>query len=69
MSLFRNFKIRETQTIQFRWETFNVFNHPEFAPPVGVLTSALFGQSISTITAAGGFTSNRQMQFALRYMF
>jgi hypothetical protein len=33
------------------------------------LTSPFFGQSISTITAAGGFTSNRQMQFALRFMF
>ncbi len=49
---------------------FNVFNTPQFANP-GSTTSATaaFGQSLGTIAAVGGFGSNRQIQFALRYGF
>jgi hypothetical protein len=69
-SLFKNFKVSERQTLQFRAETFNLFNTPEFSQPGASLASpATFGRSLSTIATIGGFSSNRQMQFALRYGF
>ena len=69
-SLFKNFKIREQGVVQFRAEVFNLFNTPEFNQPGATLSSpATFGRSFSTISTIGGFTSNRQMQLALRYNF
>jgi hypothetical protein len=69
-SLFKNFKVRERQTLQFRAESFNLFNTPEFSNPGANLAApATFGRSLSTIATTGGFSSNRQMQFALRYGF
>jgi hypothetical protein len=69
-SLFKNFKVREGHSLQFRAETFNLFNTPEYNQPGASLASpATFGRSLSTITTIGGFASNRQMQFALRYGF
>jgi hypothetical protein len=69
-SLFKNFKVKEQQTLQFRAEMFNMFNTPQFAIPFADLNApATFGKSLSTITSAGGFGSNRQVQFALKYLF
>src|SRR5262249_41662200 len=69
-SLFKNFKIAERQALQFRAEVFNLFNTPQFSQPGASLAApASFGRSLSTIATIGGFSSNRQMQFALRYGF
>src|SRR5882724_4002773 len=68
-SLFKNFRVRENQTLQFRSEFFNIFNTPQFANPVGDISSPAFGQSLNTIGSAGGFGSNRQIQFALKFLF
>lgn len=69
-SLFKNFKIRETQGVQFRAEMFNIFNTPQFSNPGSTTNApATFGKSFTTIPAVGGFGSNRQIQFALRYAF
>jgi hypothetical protein len=69
-SLFKNFRVKEHQTLEFRAEIFNIFNTPQFAAPSADISSpATFGQSLSTIGSAGGFGSNRQIQFALRYAF
>jgi len=69
-SLFKNFKVRESQAVQFRAEAFNIFNTPQFSNPSATLSSpANFGRTLSTIAAVGGFGSNRQIQFALRYSF
>jgi len=69
-SLFKNFKFRETQNVQFRAEAFNIFNTPQFSNPGATLTApASFGRSLTTFNAVGGFPTNRQMQLALRYSF
>jgi len=69
-SLFKNFTVLERQQVQFRAEMFNIFNTPQFANPGSTTSSpATFGQSLGTIAAVGGFGSNRQIQFALRYGF
>jgi hypothetical protein len=69
-SLFKNFRVKEGQTLQFRAEMFNIFNTPQFhIPSADISSPATFGQSFYILPAAGGFWSNRQIQFALRYNF
>jgi hypothetical protein len=69
-SIFKNFVIREGQTIQFRWEMFNIFNTPQFGNPSAALNApATFGRSLATLNTVSSFGTNRQMQFALRLSF
>lgn len=69
-SLFKNFPVTERQKVEFRAEMFNIFNTPQFGNPSGNITApATFGRSLSTISTSSGFATNRQVQFALRYMF
>lgn len=69
-STFKNFKVTESTKLEFRAEFFNLFNTPEFAAPnANIGSPATFGQTLATIGAAGGFGSNRQVQFALKYLF
>jgi len=42
-SLARKFKVTERIGLQFRTEFFNVFNHPQFFNPSGVIESSTFG--------------------------
>jgi hypothetical protein len=63
LSIFKEFRVREGQRLQFRAEFFNFTNTPSF-----------FGPNPQVDTAAGGrvtATSNapRQVQFALKYNF
>lgn len=69
-SVFKSFPITERNRIEFRAEMFNIFNTPQFSNPQGNITApASFGRSQSTINTSSGFATNRQIQFALRYMF
>lgn len=68
-SLFKIFKLAEHKTLEFRSEMFNIFNTPQFANPVGNLASPAFGGTFGTIATGSGFGSNRQIQFALRFVF
>ncbi|MDQ1470884.1 MAG: hypothetical protein QOJ99_2364 [Bryobacterales bacterium] len=64
-SLFKNFTITERTKLQFRWETFNTLNHPNFSNPNSTFVpgSTAFG----TITALAG--NMRQQQFGLKLLF
>ncbi|MDQ1451839.1 MAG: hypothetical protein QOJ42_1932 [Acidobacteriaceae bacterium] len=62
-SLLKEFPIRETANVEFRWEVFNIANTPEFGQPNGNITSGAVGQ----ITTLSG--DPRVMQFALRLSF
>lgn len=59
LSLFKNLRLRERLTAQFRAEAYNAFSHTKFN---GMNTSAQFGQ----ITGA---RDPRAMQFALHQRF
>ncbi len=63
MSLFKNVLLRERVNVQFRAETFNTFNKPEFAGPNTAFGSASFGQ----ITAQANFP--RYLQLGLRISY
>ena len=41
--LHKDTKIRESMTVQFRAEFFNIFNHTQFNNPNGTYNSSLFG--------------------------
>lgn len=62
-ALFKEFRVREGHRIQFRWESFNFLNSPQFSAPDRTLGSATFGQITSTVV------NNREMQFGLKYQF
>ena len=61
-ALTRTFAVGGGQSVQFRWEVFNVINHVNFNAPVTSLNSGSFGQ----IQTAG---DPRIMQFALKFNF
>jgi hypothetical protein len=59
----KDFKIRESQRLQFRAEFFNMFNHPNFGLP-GTNPDVPGGAAIGNTS-----TDNRQIEFALKYTF
>ncbi len=65
LAVLKNFKMpwSETQRLQFRWESFNAFNHNAFGLPNADIRSSSFGLITTTASAP------REMQFALRYDF
>jgi hypothetical protein len=72
LAALKSFPLRgwnENARIQFRAESFNLFNHTNFAPPnllaISTTTGPLggFGRIRSTVT------SSRQIQFAIRLQF
>ncbi|WP_158820701.1 TonB-dependent receptor [Granulicella sp. S156] len=68
----KNWKITQKYNLQFRWEMFNVFNHPSFAVPnssnqisaTGVNQGGQEGQITST-----GFEPARVQQGAIKFTF
>ena len=62
MGLYKDFRITERQTIQFRSEFFNIFNHTNFSGVSTALGSGNFGQVTSALDA-------RILEFSLRYQF
>ena len=65
----KNFKITESQRIQFRAEFFNLPNHPNFRIPIAALFNSNGTRSVNAgrIDATRG--PERQIQFGLKYIF
>lgn len=62
LSVFKNFRLRETTTIQFRWEMFNALNHVNLNNPSTNTGDARFGRISSALTA-------REVQAGLKLIF
>jgi hypothetical protein len=72
----RQIKLREDLSLQFRAETFNLLNHPNFGYVDPYLEDATFGQatqmlnqSLGTVAAQYQQGGPRSMQFALKLIF
>jgi hypothetical protein len=63
-SLFKDFRFTERFIMQFRAESFNLANTPQFSVPDNTLGDANFGKVTSTFAG-----SERHVQFALRLQF
>ncbi|HLQ45085.1 MAG TPA: hypothetical protein VK137_10180, partial [Planctomycetaceae bacterium] len=63
-SMHKDFKFTERHRLQFRFETFNFTNHPNWNNPN---TNIAAGSSFGVITSTR--LSMRQLQFALKYSF
>jgi hypothetical protein len=55
LSVSKNFKFGERMKAQFRVETFNIFNHPNFANPNGATSGYGQGATADPSTGAGSF--------------
>ncbi len=62
-SLFKNFKLAEKATAQFRAEVYNAMNHPSFDVPNTTPTNSSFGASTAVVSEP------RNWQFALKVTF
>jgi hypothetical protein len=67
MSLLKNWAVGERKRVQFRWEVFNIFNHPNFQLPDRNFNATSAGIISSGLDSGSG--GPRIMQFALRYEF
>jgi hypothetical protein len=62
-AFYKNTKLQERVTLQFRFEMYNAFNHPIFSRFVNTLTSSSFG------LYQGTDINSRQMQVGLKLLF
>ena len=65
LSLLKSFTLPEKVSLQFRFESFNAFNHPEFGLPNQSVTSGTFG----TISTLNTYHPAREDQVGLRLTF
>jgi len=63
LSLFKEFRVAERVTTQFRGEFLNAFNTPRFGNPASGVTAATFGRITSQSNAP------RQIQFGLKFLW
>jgi len=63
LTLIKNFRVRQTQTLVLRVEAFNLWNRTHFGTPVRILEAPSFGRAVDTSI------NPRQVQFALKYVF
>jgi hypothetical protein len=64
LAVFKNFRVKERMTIQFRAESFNALNHPRFGDPTTNPTSGSFGT-----VAKSQLNQPRIIQVALKMNF
>jgi hypothetical protein len=76
MAATRDFQFPERFVLQFRAETFNILNHPNFGYIDPTITDATFGQVTKMLNASLGSVNSlyaqggpRSMQFALKLRF
>src|SRR6202040_1389940 len=71
MALSKNFTITERIKAQFRFDAYNLFNHPVLALPNGCVDCANGGQisDIEADSATGAPIGMRQLQFGFRFTF
>jgi hypothetical protein len=69
VSLLKDFRLGEGSKLQFRTETFNIFNRPNFAQPNTVVGTPNYGRIFNTLGRTIGSGTSRQIQMVLRLEF
>ena len=78
LSLFKEWKLMDRYTLQFRAESFNLTNTPNFAQPISTISAvdatgtalpAATDGGFGTINATRAFANARLLQFAVRLTF
>ena len=70
LSVFKNFKIKESYSIQFRSEIFNIFNRLNMGNPDGSISGGLISGTRHGGDAPGiGYGEPRNIQFVLKFLF
>lgn len=69
LAISKTTQITERLGFQLRGELFNLFNHPNFNSPSGLLSDPNFGKSTSTIGSLVGLGTSRQAQLAVKFIF
>ena len=70
LSVFKNFKIKERYSIQFRSEIFNIFNRLNMGNPDGSVSGGLITGTRHGGDAPGiGYGEPRNIQFVLKFLF
>jgi len=77
-STLKNFNFTERKYLQFRFEAFNVLNHPSFGDPNTTLSNSVLNSSgvpilgsgaFGTIRSTRGGIDMRELQFSLKLVF
>jgi hypothetical protein len=63
LGVYKDTRLRENVTLQFRWETYNLLNRPNFSGFVNTLAAPNFGTYTSTANGP------RTMQFGIKVLF
>lgn len=73
ISAFKKFKIGEGKSLDFRWEMFNAFNHPQWSTFAntdwGGVVNDTGTNPLSTFGRISGGRPGRHVQFALKFVF
>lgn len=69
LSGFRRFQVTERFTVEFRAESFNFTNTPQYPNPDGGFGNATFGQITNAGIGSSADGGSRQIQFGLRILF
>jgi len=70
LAFFKNVKVGEKHSFQFRWETYNIFNRTNVTDIDGLMTFDATGKQTNTRFGAPiGARSPRVMQGSLRFTF
>lgn len=62
-------RFTERLSLEFRAESYNFFNHPNFSQPDPSIFDSTFGESESEVGRNDGTTGARQFQFGLKLHF
>ncbi len=61
--------IRERYSLEFRMESFDFTNTPQYPNPDGAIGNATFGQITNAAIGNSADPGARQIQFGLRFLF